>query len=245
MIYEAEYKPFFRDADADGLIGLRGYMNYFQDCASYFMHNLGKGNDSLPEKYNCAWIYTKYKVEILKKAGFEKDLKFSSWVEKWKSTAIVKQGFEVCKNGEIYMHGRLESCALDLNKRKLTSLKTIEFSNEEFGIDKEVGVEKFSRLPKSNEDMEYVYTHKVLYTDLDKTMHMTNLRYVDLFLNAFSSDFYTSNVIKDFEIHFVSQCYEGEEIKVYKSICDNKVSFVGVHEDGTVAATAMVGLEKI
>ena len=55
MIFEKHYLPQFREADRDGLVGLRGYMNYFQDVATHYMHNLNKGNDTLPEEYGIVW----------------------------------------------------------------------------------------------------------------------------------------------------------------------------------------------
>ncbi len=51
MIFQKEYMPQFREADPNGLVGVRGYLNYFQDVATHYMHNLGKGNDTLPEEY--------------------------------------------------------------------------------------------------------------------------------------------------------------------------------------------------
>lgn len=40
MIFQKDYMQQFREADADGTVGLRGYMNFFQDMATNYMHNL-------------------------------------------------------------------------------------------------------------------------------------------------------------------------------------------------------------
>ena len=56
MLFQLQVNPQFRDADHDGLIGLRGCMRYFQDAHTYFMHAIEKGNDVIPEKYGAAWI---------------------------------------------------------------------------------------------------------------------------------------------------------------------------------------------
>ncbi len=54
IIFKKDYMPQFREADADGLIGPKGYMSYFQDAATHYMHNLRLGNDTLPEERGAA-----------------------------------------------------------------------------------------------------------------------------------------------------------------------------------------------
>lgn len=73
---------------------------------------------------------------------------------------------------------------------------------------------------------------------MDKTGHMTNLKYVDLFLNAFNSKFFEEFQIGEFEIHFLSQCFEGEVLHVYKKRAGEKISLIAVHDDKSPCAAA-------
>ena len=50
MPFEQTILPQYRDADPDGLIGLKGCMHSFQDIHTYYMHSIHKGNDELPEQ---------------------------------------------------------------------------------------------------------------------------------------------------------------------------------------------------
>lgn len=245
MLFAKEYMPQFREADADGYIGARGYLNYFQDVATHYMHNLGKGNDTLPEQYGISWIYTKYKLHIESKADFSDCLHIETWMENKKSPAMVSQAFVVSRDGKVYARGRLESCLFDIKRNRLMRLAAVDFPA---GLEEErsAEVEAFTKLSKEVgekeiESMEYGYTHKVLYTDLDKSGHMTNLKYVDLLLNVFDSAFYNENPVKDIEIHFISQCFEGEEIRVYKKEADNGIFLAGVHGDGKIAVLGFLG----
>ena len=52
--FEKDYSPMFRDSDAEGLIGMRAYLYYFQDMSTGHLYLMGKGNDSLPENYGAA-----------------------------------------------------------------------------------------------------------------------------------------------------------------------------------------------
>ena len=67
-------KPFlqqYRDAEHEGKIGMRAVVHYFELCASEFMYRNQKGQDTLPEKFGLAWMYTKYKIHLNKKFGFD------------------------------------------------------------------------------------------------------------------------------------------------------------------------------
>lgn len=102
-------------------------------------------------------------------------------------------------------------------------------------------VSKFKAL--AQDDGMYVYSHKVRYTDLDSNEHMTNLKYVDLVIDVFDGSFYKENMISDFEIHFMNQCFEGEEVRIYKgkSSEDKNIYFVTVYkENGDVAVKTKI-----
>ena len=240
MIFEKDYIPQFREADPNGLVGLRGYMNYFQDVATHYMHNLNKGNDVIPEKYGISWMYTKYKRHIITEADFTDSLHFETWVEKKKTSAVVSQGLCISRNGEDYAYGRLESCLFDKNAGRLTRTEAIDLPKD-IAIDRTALTEPFTKISRDMTQMEYRYTHKVCYTDLDKSGHMTNLQYVNLLLNAFDSNFYKSHRITDFEIHYVSQCFEGEEISVYVKEEKEGIRLLGVHEDKSPAVSGNFG----
>ena len=237
MIIEKNYLPQFRDADRDGYVGLRGYMNYFQDMATHYMHNIQKGNDTLPEEYGIVWMYTKYKLHISRKIDFTGELEMKTWIPEEKSSAVIHQNLLISRDGEECAWGCVESCLYHLSKKRLVRLKEIDFPA---GIAEtiEPEIQGFQKLSADLEGMEYVYTHQVRYTDLDKTGHMTNLKYVDLFLNAFDSDFFEDFQIEDFELHFLDQCFEGEVIHVYKRILDGGISLTAVHDNRIPCAAA-------
>lgn len=237
MIFEKNYLPQFRDADKDGFVGLRGYLNYFQDMATHFMHNLHKGNDTLPEEYGIVWMYTKYKMQIIRKADFTGALNMKTWIPEGKSSAVIRQNLLISGNGEEYARGCVESCLYHISAKRLVRLKEIDFPTD-IAENKTFDIQSFQKLPVNLEEMEYVYTHQVRYTDLDKTGHMTNLKYVDLFLNAFESKFFEEFQIGEFELHFLDQCFEGEAIHVYKRISDREILLAAVHDNKSPCAAA-------
>ncbi len=245
MVLERDYLPMYRDAEANGLIGIRGYLYYFQDMATYYMHNLGKGNDTLPEEYGICGIYTKYRMHLERQADYTAPLHMETWLEKTSSPALFHHGFVVTRDGEVYASGRVESCFYDMKKRRLARPAAVDFPQnmEERRL---AELEPFLRkMPKTADGMKYRYTHTVHYADLDKSGHMTNLKYVDLLLNAFGSQFYRDYMVTDMEIHYVNQCFEKEKILVYAQEAEECVWLLGMKDNGSVAVQGMLKTEVI
>lgn len=241
MIFQKEYLPQFREADQDGLVGLRGYMNYFQDVATHFMHNLHRGNDELPERYGIVWMYTKYKMQVLQRADFKKELLLETWIPPGRLAAVMRQNLLISRDGEVYAKGCLESCLYHISQNRLARLREIAFPADTAEF-RACVMPEFEKL--SAEPGDYCYTHQVRYTDLDKTGHMTNLKYIDLCLNAFESHFFEQFEIQEFELHFLEQCFEGEELQVYRTDTGGGIRLTALHGEYTPCAVAHLLCKK-
>lgn len=215
-IMEYDYMPQLREADENGYIGIRGYLNFFQDAATRHMHDFGKGNDTIPEQYGICWMYTKYRMHLVEETGFEHPVTINTWIEKMKTTAVTHQAIEITCNGKQVATGRLESCLVDMKAGHLTKPSCIDFP-ENAAVDRQLQLEPFTRLPKNADGTDEVYRYVIRYTDTDKNRHMTNLRYVNLLMDAFDGAFYEDRILSDIELHYITQCFEGEEISVRKN----------------------------
>ncbi len=240
MVYDIEYVPFFRDADANGRVGLRGYLNYFQDSGGGIVWKLGKGNDKIPEKYGASWFYTKYKIHINKEADFDAPVKISSWGERIVGKIAFWQGVDIVREEERVATGRLEACVFNHKEGKLAPISFIEYPEDTLVSDRHPEVDRFTRGDMSVNASDLAYTHKVTYTEIDLNRHMTNLAYIPMLINAYDKAFYDKYRITDFEIHYLSQCYEGEDIDVYIGTVDGRYYFAAKKKDGTVAAQAVM-----
>jgi len=234
--------PQFREADADGLVGLRGYMSYFQDSATRFMHNLHLGNDTLPEEQGICWIYSKYKMHIFHRVGFTTPLQLECWVEEKKPAVRLYQDLTISSCGDICAVGRLEECLLDMKTQKLCRLSAIGWDGR-FALDRKVELAPFARIRKPDQEaLQTVGSHLVGYTDLDKSGHMNNLRYVDAVLNAFDSSFWAAHQVVTFEMHYLDQCFEGEELSLLRGFDGERAEVHIIKEDGHPAAMGLFEL---
>ena len=242
MIYEIDYLPRFRESSHDGLVGLRGYMDYFQDIAAGQYHKLGKDNSYIHQQYGAAWLYSKYKLKIYDKTDFDRELRISAWISRLDSVRSWQE-MEIHRGDELICEGRLESCLIDLSDLSIARTERIELPDG-LTVDRMTSVGAFTRRLRFTEGCEKVYTHTVRYSELDNNRHMNNLHYIDMFMNAFDMEYYDEHNVTDFEIHYLAQAYEGDELDVYRTDSEDGYRLFAVKNDGTVVAAAVLGVDE-
>ncbi len=244
MVFTSDSLPQFRDAGVNGLVGLRGYYNYLQDMITQYMHSIDKGNDKIPEKYGITWIVTRYRLNVYKESDYDAPLHMETWIEPGSTRARIHMGVTIYRKQELCAAARTECCLMDLKTRRLTGMDAIELP-EDLAEEKELPVQPFTRFSSDRTGFIPVYTYTVRYTDLDKTRHMTNLKYIDLLMNAYDSQFYLTHVVTDFEIRYETQCFEGEELQVFVRENQDHYDLLGVKEDGSIASAGAMEAKKV
>ena len=230
-------QPQYRDADADGLIGLRGCLRCFQDIHTWYMHDIDKGNDVIPERYGAAWVYTRYRLRLLHKLDYTDTAGLVTWMEPYRQPVLVRQNLLIRQHGQIAAEGKLESCVFNLIRQRPLRLSAIDFPE---GMPEviENDIPDFMALEKSAEGMEERYSRTVRYSDLDKSRHMTNLRYIEMFEDAFDSAFWHDFDARETQINFLSQCREGETLSIRSRMEGGRLAMAALHGDGRLAAVA-------
>lgn len=238
MPFVQTFQPQYRDADPDGLIGLKGAMHYFQDIHTWFMHSIHKGNDELPEKYGSAWVYTRYLVTLTQKIDYTDSITLDAWMEPYRQPVLVNVNMILRQHGHVAAMGKIENCIFSLERQRPQRLSAIEFPE---GIPEEIpnSIPEFIRLEKTAEGMTEKYTRTVRCSDLDKSNHMTNLRYIDMFQDAYDKAFWNQFSAKQMEICFLSQCREGEALSVRSREAGSTVYMAAVHADESIAAVCL------
>ena len=242
MPFSQQIMPQYRDADEDGLIGLRGCMRYFQDIHTWFMHAYDKGNDVLPEKYGAGWVYTRYHVRVAEKIDYRDKLNLTAWMEPYRQPVLVNVCVTVQQHGRTKACGRLECCLFHIERRRPLRLSAVDFPE---GIPEEIdgGIPAFRGIDRSQESMEERMLRTVRFSDIDKNRHMNNLRYVEMFQDAHDSAFWAQRQPDAMEICFLSQALEGETLRVMDREDASGIHMAVEHADGKLASVAWFGRE--
>ena len=227
----------FREADADGYIGMKAYLEYFQDAASGYMHEYDWDNIAVHEKYGVGWLLLKYHMVMHERTLYDDDLDLECWVEKNRHPAAVVFNLEIREKGKLLAEGRLESCLMDMEKKRIVRPAVIGFDRE-LALDRKVGGAEFGRLGDESDGAEFVYEHIVRYSDLDNNDHVNNLNYMPMIQNAFDPEFYRTRMLEEIEIQYKKQCIYGEKLKICKKQEGGTYKVFVVKEDGTAAVCA-------
>ncbi len=237
MPFTQKDMPQYHYADDDGLIGLRGIMHYFQNIHTWHLHSINKGNDVIPQQYGAGWVYTRYRVLMNQKIDYTDELILKAWMEPYRQPVLVNENVEVCQHGKLVACGKLEGCVFSLIRQRPLRLSAIEFPDN-FAEDIPNEVPGFLGIEKTIEGTEPRYIRTVRTSDLDVNRHMNNLRYIEMFQDAYECHFWREFEPKEMEICFTSQCKEGEDVSVRSRIADGVVHLAALHSDGKIAAMA-------
>ena len=237
MPFVQQVMPQFRDADPDGLIGLKGFMRSFQDIHTWYMHEIRRGNDTMPEEYGAAWVYTRYHIHMREKADYTDFLTLKAWMEPYHQPVLVNMDMTVTQHGHLIAAGKLESCVFSLTRQRPLRLTAVDFPENMPEVIEE-DIPDFDRMDRSLDGMVECYQKRVRFSDLDKSCHMNNLRYLEMFEDAYDSALWQKMAPNDMEICFLSQCREGEELTVLGQEAEDGVRLAACHADGRTASLA-------
>ena len=126
MQFEQEIVPQYREADADGTIGLKGYLVYCQDAATWHMHSFGLCNDTMIDDLGVAWMYTKCRIKIFARADFYAPLLVETGMTA-EEKVRVDRDFRISQEGKLLAVSRLESCLYKIKENRLCRIRDINY----------------------------------------------------------------------------------------------------------------------
>ena len=176
-----------------------------------------------------------------RKIDYDDPLLLKQWIQPYRRPLLLTLDSTIEQRGEIVACGKIETCVFDLNRQMPRRLSSIEFPD---GVAEEVEnkIPSFIGLGKSADGMEEIYQKTVRVSDLDKSRHMNNLRYIEMFQDAYCGDFWSEKEPHQMEIRFLSQCKEGETVTICSRVDEAGIHFAALHQDGTVASVAFFGV---
>ncbi len=210
-----------------------GIFDIFMDMATDHAALLGVGGDALKEK-KCFWVAAKTMVKITDRPRMLTEAKAVTWPEK-PGNIRCNRYYTIEHNGNILVEGKTEWTILSLESGR--PVKTADVYPSDIVHTEDVVCDiPFSRMSADFSDCDEILRHKVVSTDIDLSQHMNNVAYIRAFLSAFSCKEIEEMNIREMEITYRTQCFEGEELSLRMRRCDNSLEIGAVKEDGKCAA---------
>lgn len=200
--------------DFEGKLPIIQIMKFLEIATFNHADKIGLDHTTMLKDSNAFWIVTKMKL-IIKDYPIEHDkLNVSTWTHRPGMIRFDRDYLVKVKN-KLSVKATAEWCCLDATTRKLRKSDSIVFPNLEH-VDKRSLTEAYSNLKCDIDSKDFVYTRTVRSTDIDINMHTNNLKYSYFAFDAFSTEELKAMFIKDYEIYFVNESKEGDNIDIYK-----------------------------
>lgn len=223
--YEKEYTVSYTEVNQNLKLGLVEAITFPQNMVTEYFESFKSDNIILKNENNAIWVVSKTKVHFNKHANWRDVIYGRSYTTKVKPIRVEMETTFKDKNGEIVFSAKQESCAIDLETRKIRKVETVNYPAD-METEESVVKETYLKLNESFSESDFIYEQKVFSTDIDYSRHTNNVVYVRYIANALSCEFLDNNEITDFEIHYINESKEGQMLKIYKKEKTNSMEFL-------------------
>lgn len=187
-------------------------MNLFQEAVTEHTAILGVGADTIKNTIGAKWVITRVRFEIDDTLSVGDSFSVSTWPLKAGPLRFGRT-FIMEKDGKIIARAFTEWCLLDINTDEVMRSGVLTMPIDEYLTDKAIEG-KFSGAKA--QDPTFVYSHTVRVSDLDINRHVNNVTYIKFALDCLLSEELEKININSFEMYYLSQCFEGEVLSLYR-----------------------------
>ena len=214
--------------DMNDKLSAKSVLNLFQDLAALHADMIGVGYLSMLEK-NLYWILSRIKFDVLKMPVPNQTVIVETWPHE-KGRIDFDRDFKILsEDGDVLIIGTSKWCVIDTETRSLQRTENVNYNGEIF--EEKNYEDKFAKISVPTESLQEKFVHTVRFSDLDHNHHMNNTNYALLSANATANKEFSH-----YEINFLSECLEGDEIVVMSAKTEEGEFVVGKNGEKTAFA---------
>ena len=218
--------------DNKSCLNITGIFNIFMDLATEHGAEIGVGMDVLAEK-GLFWVASKTKIKINHTPAMLSRVSAATWPET--PNRIRCNRYYYIKNDETTLvEGKTEWIMVDAESGRPSKIEGVYPDGFEHCPDV-VCSEPFCRLGTHFENCEKLAEYTVCSTDIDVSQHMNNVAYIRAVLGAFTTKEIEDMKIKEIEVAYKLQCYEGEKLTFLVKKEENIREIGVIKQDETTA----------
>ena len=216
--YEFLAEPFHCDFSGKLFMGHLG--NHMLNAADFHSTDRGFGMKYLMTIQR-SWVLSRLAIEMDEMPSQYTKFNVETWVEgamrfftnrNFRVVGTTPEGDE-----KVYGYGRSVWAMIDTESRQPTDILSIHDGaiNQWIEKEKECPIEKGGRV-KMSDDAEFVSTIDTHYNDVDINGHVNSVKYIEHVLDLWSLSWYKEHRLKRFEIAYVAEAHEGDQLSFYR-----------------------------
>ena len=223
--------------DENSLMSIPAILDMFQDIAGVHAKAIGIGALELEES-GLFWIVSKIRLKINKRPLVQEMLEETTWIQPAEKV-VCERDWSLNKDGEQLAYVRSVWAMLrreDFRPALLTDI----YPDSDYNLSP-TDDRPFTRISKKFEGAELIGEYKIRSVDIDRGGHFNNGNYVRAMLGCFTCAQIEEMDIKELDLQYHLQCYEGEIIRFVRRPSEEWLMEIGaINEEGKVCFTAAV-----
>ena len=221
MKYETKLTLFSSYFDANDNLSIKSILSIFQDVAANHAEDIGVGYLTMLNK-NLYWVLSRVKFDIIKMPEPNQNVIVETWPHEKGRIDFDRDMKILSEDGTVLITATSKWCVIDTVNRRLQEAENVNYIGE---IHPEINyTEKFDKITLPESEQLFMFSHRVGFCDLDN-----NTNYANLISNAI-----TNKSITHFEINFINECLENDEISIFKTMSNSGEYVVGKVQDKIV-----------
>lgn len=205
-----------------------GFFQISEETVTELMGELKVDGVTAQREYNAIWVITKCKLKVFDSIAWNEEYSVTGFISKI-SRATLNIDVEIRnKAEELCGCLKTEICALDLDTGKIrkTSTVGIDESFTEETPEVEMAFSKFD-----TDDLSEVDRVQIKYASIDYAGHANNKEYIRFMLDTYTVAELEAHPIKEMEVIYSGQSYEGDILSVCKK-CGDDGDIVAIQKNG-------------
>ncbi|HHX81096.1 MAG TPA: hypothetical protein GX692_08545 [Acholeplasmataceae bacterium] len=219
------------DVDFESKFSIPAIMRHFQAAASDHAQVMGMDYFTLKAKSDAFWVITKVMIKINKLPKWGEKVILKTW-PLLPSAIKCNRDFEILSpKKEVLVKGTSEWCILDYDTRRPRKVATTCYPLKMKHLEKRTLEDRYGHFLAESVNKNFVYERKIRATDIDLNYHTNNTIYSNLVFDSFSISELKKMEILSYEIHFCSETKEGDLIKIYHTVDNDKNLITGINSN--------------
>lgn len=221
--------------DQNSVMSIPAILDMFQDMAGIHADSVGIGALELEEK-GLFWIVSKIRLKINRRPQVEEILDSVTWIQP-PDRVSCERDWAMMQDGEQLAYVRSIWAALKRSDFRPGHMADF-YPDSDFSIAPPDN-RPFTRMGKNFDGSELLGEYRIRSVDIDRGGHMNNVNYVRAMLGCFTCAQLEEMDIKELDMQFLLQCYEGDTIRFFRRPSKNGLMEIGaLNEEGSVCFMA-------
>ena len=183
-------------------------LDLFEDTATLHAENFDIGPAGMDAR-NYFWVITKIRIHADRLPKIMEPLKLNTWIQA-PDRASCERDFSFTSDDEQLIYGRSIWAIISRDTKRLVHMDEI-YPKVEFNV-APPDDRPFARINKNFDEAETIGEYTVRSVDIDLGGHFNNVNYVRAMLGCFSVEEIEKMDIKEMELNFIHQTFEGETL---------------------------------